>query len=61
MSILLILAVGFAVAAILTLVPHASANKDCFLGYRALCTFTPISTGILAVPTLVFGLLAVIL
>ncbi|MFC1961290.1 hypothetical protein ACFLYO_11355 [Chloroflexota bacterium] len=61
MYILLILAVIFAVAAILTLMPRPSANKVCFLGYHALCTFTPISTGILAVPTLIFVVLAVIL
>ena len=61
MSILLILAVIFAVAAILTLLPRPSASKECVLGYHALCTFTPISTGILAVPTLICAALAAIL
>jgi hypothetical protein len=61
MSILLILAVIFAVAAILTLILRPSASKECVLGYRALCTITPISTGILAVPTLICFVLAAIL
>jgi hypothetical protein len=33
--------------ALLTLLPMATASKTCFLGYKALCTFSPISTIIL--------------
>ncbi len=35
------------VFAIVTALPESSASKDCLLGYRAHCTFTPISTIIL--------------
>lgn len=35
------------VLAIVTLLPNAAASKDCLLGYKALCSFTPISTVIL--------------
>jgi hypothetical protein len=31
-------------AALLTLLPMASASKPCLLGYKALCSFSPIST-----------------
>jgi len=37
-----------AVLAIVTLIPDASAGKDCLLGYRAHCSFAPVSTLILA-------------
>jgi hypothetical protein len=33
-----------AVLAIVTLIPSGAASKVCLLGYRAHCTFTPIST-----------------
>jgi len=36
-------------AAISTLIPVASASKECMLGYKAHCTFTPMSTVILIV------------
>ena len=29
---------------IVTLIPNASASKVCLLGYKALCSFTPISS-----------------
>ena len=35
------------VLAVLTLIPRAAASKACLLGYKALCSFTPISTLIL--------------
>jgi hypothetical protein len=35
------------IAAVKTALPEASASKPCLLGYKALCTFTPISTIIL--------------
>jgi len=33
--------------AIVTLIPMGVASKPCYLGYKALCSFTPISTVIL--------------
>jgi succinate dehydrogenase/fumarate reductase cytochrome b subunit len=37
------------VLAVLTLIPRAAASKACLLGYKALCSFFPISTlGLLA-------------
>ena len=35
------------VLAVLTLIPRAAASKACLLGYKSLCSFTPISTLIL--------------
>ena len=43
-GILMIATLILSITAILTLLPMASASKDCFLGYKAYCTFTPIST-----------------
>jgi hypothetical protein len=36
------------IAAVKTALPEAKASKPCLLGYKALCSFTPISTIILA-------------
>lgn len=36
-------------AAVKTAIPNAEASKQCLLGYKAACSFTPISTLILAV------------
>lgn len=33
-----------------TLIPSENASKVCMLGYKAHCTFTPISTVICAIP-----------
>ena len=41
---LLLLTVFFTVLALSTLMPQASASRECMFGYRAHCTFTPIST-----------------
>jgi hypothetical protein len=43
---LIFTAVHFSLA-IVTLIPFASASKASMLGYKALCSFTPISTIIL--------------
>ena len=43
-GILLAITILLALAAISTLIPAANASKDCILGYRAHCAFTPIST-----------------
>ena len=45
---LIFAAVEFTLA-IVTLIPLESASKESYLGYKALCSFTPISTiGLLA-------------
>jgi hypothetical protein len=41
---LLVLTVLFTLMTISTFIPQASASKACLLGYRAHCTFTPISS-----------------
>ncbi len=35
------------IAAVKAALPYAQASKPCLLGYKALCSFTPISTIIL--------------
>lgn len=42
--ILFILTVALVLAAISTVVPQASAQELCKLGYKAHCSYTPIST-----------------
>ena len=43
------------IAAIKTVIPNAAASKPCLLGFKATCSFTPISTIILvAVAIVVF-------
>jgi hypothetical protein len=37
------------IAAIKTVFPNANASKPCLLGYKATCSFAPISTIILVV------------
>ena len=44
------------IAAVKTLVPNATASKPCLLGYKATCSFTPISTIIcIAAAAIVFA------
>jgi hypothetical protein len=43
-GILLACTILFTLMAISTVVPQASASKVCMLGYKAHCTFTPVST-----------------
>ena len=42
--VLLVLTILFALAALVTFIPVSSASKECFLGYRSHCPFTPVST-----------------
>jgi hypothetical protein len=42
--ILLIVTILLTLAAILTLIPMASASQVSLLGYRSLCSFAPISS-----------------
>lgn len=43
------LTIIFAISAVLTLLPYSGASEKCVLGYRALCSFSPVSAVILAV------------
>ncbi|MBN2103342.1 hypothetical protein JW835_04795 [bacterium] len=43
-SLWLGLTIILTLAGIGTLIPEASASKACMIGYKAHCTFTPIST-----------------
>ncbi|MBU1078531.1 MAG: hypothetical protein KKH98_14630 [Spirochaetes bacterium] len=43
-GILLFITIIFTLAAISTLIPVSSSSKECYLGYKAHCTFTPIGT-----------------
>ena len=44
-----ILIIGLVLAAIKTVIPFPYVSKACMLGYKAGCSFTPISTVILVV------------
>jgi hypothetical protein len=48
-------AIASTVSIFWTLVPDSSASKECMLGYKAHCTFTPISTIILIFISIVFS------
>jgi hypothetical protein len=41
------------IAAVKTVIPNAKASKPCLLGYKATCSFTPISTAILIIAAIV--------
>jgi len=43
-GLLLTLTIIVTIAALWTIVPQASASKSCLIGYKAHCTFTPVST-----------------
>jgi energy-converting hydrogenase Eha subunit A len=45
------------VVAVKTALPNAEASKPCLLGYKAACSFTPISTIILAAAAIAIYLL----
>lgn len=47
-----------AIAAIKTVIPNADASKPCLLGYKAACSFTPISTVILIIAAVIVFLVA---
>ena len=49
MPVHLIFIIVYVVLAVLTVIPREAASKVCFLGYKALCTFSPIGTLILPV------------
>jgi hypothetical protein len=43
------------IAAIMTTIPETTSSKACLIGYKAICSFTPISTIILIFITLTLG------
>ncbi len=43
----IVVIVILSIAAVKTLIPNAEASKPCLLGYKAACSFAPISTAIL--------------
>ena len=54
----IIVMVILAIAAAKTAIPNAQESKTCFLGYRATCPFTPISTLILIAADIVVFIVA---
>lgn len=40
----LIFTIVYIVLAVVTVIPREAASKECLLGYKALCTFSPIGT-----------------
>lgn len=48
-GLLMGLTILLTLATISTLIPESGASKSCMLGYKAHCTFTPISTVICAI------------
>jgi len=46
------------IAAIKTVIPNADTSKPCLLGYKAACSFTPISTAILIIAAVIVFLVA---
>jgi hypothetical protein len=43
---MLIITIFFTLMAVSTMIPISFASKECLLGYKAHCTFTPVSTAI---------------
>jgi len=46
------------IAAIKTAIPNSNASKPCLLGYKATCSFTPISTAILILAAIITFIVA---
>lgn len=47
-GLLMVLTVILTLGTISTLLPQAGASKECYMGYFAHCSFTPISTVLMA-------------
>jgi hypothetical protein len=47
MTVVTLLALLVALAAVVTLLPRRASLKKCILGYKAVCSFAPISTALL--------------
>ena len=52
-------AAAYLVSAVLTVLPRDAASKECRLGYKALCSFTPYGTLILMAMLALHVILAV--
>ena len=52
--VFLLLAVLSFIGAVLTLLPYKNIDDACFLGYKAMCAITPVSTLILIVMGIIF-------
>ena len=48
--VLFVLTLVFTIAAVSTIMPSDGASKFCMIGYKAHCTFTPISTLLCILP-----------
>ncbi len=46
------------IAAIKTVIPNANASKACIIGYKATCSFTPVSTVICIIGAVVTFIVA---
>ena len=46
------------ICAIKTVIPNADASKACLLGYKAACSFTPVSTAICIIGAVVTFIVA---
>ncbi len=54
LQIVLIVAIAIlSIAAVKTVIPNSNASKPCLLGYKAACSFTPISTAILVLTAII--------
>jgi hypothetical protein len=49
MTFATLIALVLALAAIVTCIPYRAAMKKSWLGYRAVCPFSPVSTGTLLI------------
>ncbi len=47
--IIYVVIIILSIAAIKTVIPNGNASKPCLLGFKATCSFTPISTIIIVV------------
>ena len=43
---------ALSIAAVKTVIPNSNASKACLLGYKAACSFTPLSTIVLVLVAL---------
>ena len=54
----IVVIVILSIAAVKTAIPNAEASKACLLGYKAACSFAPISTAILTIVAIAAFVLA---
>jgi hypothetical protein len=53
-----VMIVAWISSSVMTVIPDTSASKICYLGYKAHCSFTPISTLISVVAAIITFLIA---